>query len=98
MKIQGNKPPEGQEINLNAQKISKPEVKDKAVSSAGGPKSFSDKVEISGTGKEVAEIIAAVNQLPDVRTDKVNAIKAAIESGKYQPDSIKIAEKILGEL
>jgi negative regulator of flagellin synthesis FlgM len=99
MKIQGNKSPEGQEISINPQKVvSKPEVKDKMSAPVGKTKPFNDRVEISGTGKEVAEIIAAVNQLPDVRNDKVKAIKEAIDSGKYQMDSIKIAEKILGEL
>lgn len=99
MKIQGNKPPEGQEINLGTQKISKPDSgKDKGFASAGSTSPFNDRVDISGTGKEVAEIISAVNQLPDIRNDKVKAIKEAIESGKYGPDSIKIAEKILGEI
>ncbi len=94
MKIQGNKPPEGQEINLSAQKISKQD-KDKSSVSAGRARPLNDRVEISGQGKEVADLMAAINQLPDVRDDKIKAMKEAIETGKYHVDSIKIAGKLL---
>jgi negative regulator of flagellin synthesis FlgM len=95
MKIHGNKPPENTEINLSARKISKPE-KDTAAS-AGTSKSLNDRVEISGAGKEAADLMSAINRLPDIRNDKVKAIKEAIESGKYHIDSIKIAGKMLEE-
>jgi negative regulator of flagellin synthesis FlgM len=97
MKIQGNKPPEGQEISLNAQKIAKADGKDKA-SAPDKARALNDKVEISGKGKEIAELMATVNQLPDVRTDKVEAVKKAIESGTYKIDSRKIAQKFLEEI
>ncbi|HMK50630.1 MAG TPA: flagellar biosynthesis anti-sigma factor FlgM [Thermodesulfovibrionales bacterium] len=97
MKIQGNKPPEGQEISLNAQKISKTDGNEKA-SAPEKPRTLSDKVDISGKGKEIAELMAAVNQLPDVRSDKVEAVKKAIESGTYKIDPRKIAEKFLEEI
>ena len=98
MKIHGNRPPEGQEINLSAQKVSRSEVKDKSFAPAEKASAFSDRVDISGKGKEVAELMAAVSQLPDVRNDKVKTIKEAIDSGRYQVDSIKIAQKLLGEI
>jgi len=99
MKIQGNKPPEGQEVGLNARKVSTPEVKDKtSLSSTAKAKPLSDRVDISGKGKEIADLMAAVNKLPDIRNDKVQAIKEAIESGTYSVDSKKIAAKLLEEI
>lgn len=97
MKIQGNKPPEGQEINLSTQKTAKAEGKDKAVVSEKN-RILSDKIDISDKGKEIVELMASINQLPDVRNDKVKAIREAIESGKYHVDSLKIAQKLLEEL
>jgi negative regulator of flagellin synthesis FlgM len=97
MKIQGNKPPEGQEISLNTQKIAKTEGMEKAAAPEKA-RPLSDRVDISGKGKEIAELMAAVNQLPDVRNDKVEAIKKAIESGTYKIDPLKIAQKFLEEI
>jgi len=99
MKIQGNKPPEGQEISLNAQKIAKTDGKEKAAAPvSANPRPSGDRVDISGKGKEIAELMAAIQQMPDIRNDKVKAMKEAIESGSYHPDTKKIAQKLLEEL
>jgi negative regulator of flagellin synthesis FlgM len=96
MKIHGNKPPDGQEINPSAQKVSqthaqnKPEKLEKTQSV--------DKVEISGQGKKVAELMSAIEQLPAVREEKIKAIKESLESGNYQVDSLKTAQNLLDEL
>jgi len=97
MKIQGNKPAEGQEISINAQKTGKIDAKEK-VAQPEKPKSTNDRVDISGKGKEIAEIMAQINQLPDIRTERVNAIKKAIETGNYKIDPMKIAQKFLEEM
>ncbi|MEW6569689.1 MAG: flagellar biosynthesis anti-sigma factor FlgM [Nitrospirota bacterium] len=96
MKIYGNKTPEGQEIDLTTRKVSKAEIKKRPSESE--KIKPTDKVEISGEGKRVAELMAAINQLPEIRNDKVKTIKDAIESGNYQVDPLKIAEKLLNEL
>jgi negative regulator of flagellin synthesis FlgM len=99
MKIQGNKPPEGQEISLNTQKIAKTDGKGKpAAPVSENPRPSGDRVDISGKGKEIAELMAVIQQMPDVRNDKVKAVKEAIESGNYHLDTKKIAQKILEEL
>lgn len=97
MKIQGNKPAEGQEISINAQKAVRVDVKE-TVNQPEKTKSTNDRVDISGKGKEIAELIAQINQLPDIRTDKVNEIKKAIETGDYKIDPMKIAQKFLDEI
>ncbi len=47
---------------------------------------------------EIVELVDAVRALPDVRLDKVAAIRQAIESGTYVVDSLKVAEKMLEEI
>jgi len=96
MKIHGNKPPDGQEINPGAQKVSRPHAQSKPAKSEKA-KSV-DIVEISGEGKKVAELMSALEQLPAVREEKISAIKEALKSGTYHVDSSKIAQKILDEL
>jgi negative regulator of flagellin synthesis FlgM len=94
MKIHGNKPPENQDVsNLNTQKVSRATGKEKAAPAA--KTGTTDRVEISEKGREIAEMRAAVNQLPDIRTDKVNTVKEAIDAGNYKVDPLKIAEKML---
>lgn len=96
MKIHGNKPPESQGIKLDIQKVSNQNAK--AAPEQAARTAPSDKVDISAKGKEVAELMAVVNQLPEIRADKVNEVKKAIESGNYHIDPMKIAGKILSEL
>jgi negative regulator of flagellin synthesis FlgM len=96
MKIHGNKPPEGQKIPLENSKVSRT----KAGGKTPEPQAVksSDRVDISSQGKKVAELMAVIDQLPEVRTDKINEVKEAILAGTYQVDSKKIAQKLLNEL
>ena len=96
MKIHGNKPPDGQEINPSSQKISQTSAQSR-IGKSETTKSV-DIVEISGEGKKVAELMSAIEQLPAVREGKIKAIKEALKSGTYHVDSSKIAQKILDEL
>jgi negative regulator of flagellin synthesis FlgM len=96
MKIYGNKSPDGQEINRSSQKISQTSAQGR-IGKSETTKSV-DKVEISGEGKKVAELMSAIEQLPAVREGKIKAIKEALKSGTYHVDSSKIAQKILDEL
>lgn len=105
MNISGNKPPEGQGPGritpgpAGPQASQKPQTaaaQDKPVpSQSTAPK---DTVEISGRGREAAELTAAVNRLPDVREAKVQEIKQAVDAGSYQVDARKVAESILKEI
>jgi len=52
-------------------------------------------VDISNRSKEIADILSAINQLPDIRTDKVQEIQKSVEGGTYSVDSSKVADKIL---
>jgi negative regulator of flagellin synthesis FlgM len=60
--------------------------------SAGG-----DKVSLSSEARLRTEAHQAAQAAPDIRWDKVEAIKAKLASGEYEMDNRNIAEKILRE-
>jgi flagellar biosynthesis anti-sigma factor FlgM len=100
MKINGNQPPDSQEISRAAQNITKnignSENKDKVIS--GPAKVQTDKVEISSKGKEVADLMSTINQMPGVREDQIKSVQDSLAAGTYTIDPRKIAEKMLKEI
>ena len=56
-----------------------------------------EKVNLSTTAKDVQNLSNAISKLPDVREDKVQALKDQIEKGTYKVDAEKTAEKMVGE-
>lgn len=97
MKIYNNKPPQLQDLNQNVQKLAKPEAKEAAQTTA-AKSSSSDRIDISSRAREIAELMSALSQMPDVRAEKVAEIKKAIEAGNYDINPAKIAESILNEI
>jgi negative regulator of flagellin synthesis FlgM len=57
--------------------------------------SGSDRVTLSDDAKLVSVAARTAQDASDVRSEKVAALKAQVEAGTYQPDSKKIAEKML---
>ncbi len=53
------------------------------------------KIEFSDNAKILMEAIEAVKNAPEVRLDKIAALKAAIVDGSYKIDSATIADKML---
>lgn len=103
MKIEGHKPPETQDISrVASQRPAAPEQKDGAAAPerAASPDKVAsrDRIDISSKGKEIAEFMAAIEKMPEVREEKIQAIQEAIRSGKYEADPRKIAEGILRDL
>lgn len=62
---------------------------------AGQSSSGADRVTLSDGAKLVSQAVREAQDASDVRADKVAALKAQVESGNYQPDSKKIAAKML---
>jgi negative regulator of flagellin synthesis FlgM len=54
-----------------------------------------DTVAISDAAKEIQEVKKQLDEVPDVRADKVAELKAQIENGTYEIKSEEIAEKML---
>lgn len=55
-------------------------------------------VDLSDRAQEIARLCEMVRKTPDIRTQKVEAIKSAMDSGQYAVPSHKVAEKILEEI
>lgn len=56
-----------------------------------------EKVDLSTTAKDIQQAKNALSQLPDVREEKVQAIKNQVNSGKYNVSGEDIAGKMVGE-
>ena len=54
-----------------------------------------DTVNISDAAKEIQEVREELDNIPDVRADKVEQLKNQIENGTYEIKSEEIAEKML---
>lgn len=55
----------------------------------------SDTVNLSSAAKELSRAKSQLEEVPDVREDKVAEIKKQIQDGTYQPDAQKIAGNML---
>ena len=54
-----------------------------------------DRVEISQLGKDFQVAKQAVAQAPDIREEKVNALKQSIASGNYNIKAEEVANKMI---
>ncbi|HOJ52680.1 MAG TPA: flagellar biosynthesis anti-sigma factor FlgM [Syntrophales bacterium] len=53
-----------------------------------------DKVSISAQSRDINIARGAIENLPEIREDRVAEIKKAVESGTYQVDADKLADKL----
>lgn len=63
------------------------------VASSGG-----DKVQLSAGSIDVQKMKMIIQDTPEVRMDRVQALKQQIESGEYQVDPYRVADKMLMNL
>jgi negative regulator of flagellin synthesis FlgM len=56
-----------------------------------------DTVVISDAAKRIQEVRTQLDEIPDVREDKVAQLKNEIENGSYRIDAEKIAGKMIRE-
>ncbi len=61
------------------------------------PSNRSDRVTLSPRAREFNEARRTLAGIPDVRADKVDAVKNRIADGSYRIDSEKIAAKMIRE-
>ena len=60
-----------------------------------GSTAFSDKLQLSDSGKDYQIAKNAMPQIPDIRTDRVQELKDQILSGTYEVSPESFADKIL---
>lgn len=53
-----------------------------------------DGVELSRAAQEILQLREQLGQLPALRAERVQALRAAVQQGTYQPDSRAVAEKL----
>lgn len=97
MRIDGNNPVDKKDLYNKTQEVTEKKEADKKLD-VQKPDQEKDRISLSGQAKEISELKAAINELPDIRTDKVDAVKQAIDTGTYNIDPKKIAAKILEEI
>jgi negative regulator of flagellin synthesis FlgM len=84
-------------VNIDAY-VNQVQDKDKADATSEQPENQptkADTVVLSDTAKTVQEARTQLESIPDVREDKVAELKEQVESGTYEIDAEKIAEKML---
>jgi negative regulator of flagellin synthesis FlgM len=67
--------------------------KTSGVSSATGE----DTVSLSSTHGDVQVLTAGLASVPEIRTERVNALKQQVSSGQYLPSSKQVADAIVRE-
>lgn len=82
---------------MNVHNVLKTYQKSAKVEKTAGKKGLeTDKVEISSRAREMQVAMKALEALPEVRQDKVDAIAVEIEKGTYKPSASDIVEKLFG--
>jgi negative regulator of flagellin synthesis FlgM len=74
---------------------SKPSVT--PASAPAAPVSLSDAVQVSAAARLVAVAQEALAVVPDIRMEKVEAIKSQLEADAYHPDGEAVAEGLIKE-
>ena len=64
-------------------------------SSTSQSKNTGDPVNLSDKQKEFEDLIDAIKQVPDIRQEKVEKFRKAIEAGQYRIPSKEIADRII---
>ncbi len=77
------------------QKIDK--VQSESNPRVGGNPAPEEKVNLSTKARDIQQLRDAINQLPDVREEKVRELKEQVEKGVYDVNGQKIAEKMVAE-
>jgi flagellar biosynthesis anti-sigma factor FlgM len=65
-----------------------------SVSSASGE----DQAQISNTHAQVQVLVAQAAQSPDVRQERVNALRQTILEGSYQPSASQVADAVFSHM
>jgi len=60
------------------------------------PRSDSDRIELSVKSREIQQLDALIRSTPDVRMDKVEQLRSAVQNGTYNVKAEMIADKIIG--
>jgi negative regulator of flagellin synthesis FlgM len=89
---------DGQSIRQITQGMKPPQTDKTHPGSAVSPEAGGDRVELSSQSREMKKIHEILAATPDVRTEKVAALKKAVEDGSYQVKTEDVADKMVQEM
>ncbi len=84
-------------IKVYASQASKLRRKESIDSRQGVSDSLQDRVLLSPAAKEIQAAKSLLQDIPDIRSEKVSEIKFQISQGTYSISSDKIAHRLIGE-
>jgi len=91
MRIDGNQA--AQSLPERARSANPSPASSAAGSSSGGPLS-EDQAQFSGAPGQIQALTEQVLQFPEIRQEKVNALRQAVVGGGYQPSSKQVADAV----
>lgn len=97
MQIDDNNPFQGQGYYNKLMEINKNHDVEKR-DNANKSDNSKDKITISGKTKNINEIKSLLDNYPEIRMDRIDVIKKAIDSGLYNIDTKALARKMLEEI
>ena len=62
------------------------------------PEASGDRVTVSDAARDLARLRAQVGDVDAVRSERVAALRAALDAGEYRVDPAALAKSVLGEL
>jgi flagellar biosynthesis anti-sigma factor FlgM len=57
-----------------------------------------DEAQLSGAHTQVQALAAQALQFPEVRQEKVNALRQVVANGNYQPSPAQVADAVFGHI
>lgn len=85
------------QTKLNSANLASQIARSKAAENTAARTETGDRVSLSPEAKLRTEAYSSAMSAPDVRAEKVAALKASVQSGEYQVDSKAVASKLLQE-
>ncbi|NBV49938.1 flagellar biosynthesis anti-sigma factor FlgM [bacterium] len=92
------------QIPVNPQSVEKTKDSGAAAKSSSVKNTAATSTELGGASVEISEHAQLMKQAseiakstPDIRWDKVNALKQSIKNGTYQVESSKVADRLVDE-
>src|SRR5258708_32554690 len=57
-----------------------------------------DSAQFSGTGVQIQALVAQTLQFPEIREERVNALRQLVAAGRYRTSPKPVAEAVLGDM
>lgn len=85
------------QINTYVNQVQQNSAPSAKTSQNGGTRTGEDSVDLSQSAKDLKLAQAALQELPDIRSEKISHLKQQIDDGTYDISATKIAGKMIEE-